>query len=219
LQFWIELITNQALTKNLGLKNLRIAVMNLSFALHSKHKQLLSLLDEYHQNARDELKYVGEWTTPESDYIFKFKMRLKIKGSSKEETKTVPIEGYILWLLTKAPENSFFRHVGHSGREFVEGTFQRDQRHIECHGVRLDASATGWIGLDQYRFTISNDEQSFEGVTYGNDQLWANIIRGKTEEAVRRDTIEEYIKLYHQSNKQQSNYSFMHDIDAILLNI
>ncbi|CAF1248355.1 unnamed protein product [Rotaria sp. Silwood1] len=153
----------------------------------------------------DEFKFVGKWINPTHGYTYDFKMTLKIKGDYKEEKQTVPIEGYILWSLEKAPENSHILHrIGDYGREFVEGTFHRDKCQMEFHGVRKDVSAEGLIALDQYRITLSEDGQSFEGVTLGNDRLWANIMQGKTEEAIRREAIEEQIKLYHQKNKQRS---------------
>ncbi|CAF4835428.1 unnamed protein product, partial [Rotaria sp. Silwood2] len=65
---------------------------------------------------------------------------------------------------------------------------------MEFQGVRKDVSAEGLITLDQYRITLSEDGQSFEGLTLGNDSLWANIMKGKTEEAIRREAIEEQIK-------------------------
>jgi hypothetical protein len=154
-------------------------------------------------NSTNEFKYVGEWTNPKHGYTYNFKITLKIIGDHKEEIQTVPIEGCILWSLEKAPESSHILHrLGDHGREFVEGTFQRDKRQMEFQGVRKDVSAEGLIALDQYRITLSEDGQSFEGVTLGNDGLWATIMRGKTEEAMRREAIEEKIKLYHQNNKQ-----------------
>ncbi|CAF4803881.1 unnamed protein product [Rotaria sp. Silwood1] len=112
--------------------------------------------------------------------------------------------------LEKAPENShIFRRLGNSGREFVEGIFKRDERLLEFQGVRHDVSAEGLIGEDQYRLTVSEDRQSFEGVTCGNEQLWDNIIRGKTEEATRREIIEENIELYHRNINSQVIYSFV----------
>ena len=220
MKLWIELITNQTLMKYLGVKNLRIAVMDLSFALFTKYKQLLTELDEYPPNERDKFTYVGEWVSPEGDYICKFKMTLKIKGDYEEEIQTMPIEGCILWSLDKAPENSgLLPRLGDSGREFVEGTFQREQRQMKFQGVRVDFSAQGLFCIDKYRLTVSEDGQSFEGTTAGTDQSWTNIIRGKTEKAVRREIVEEYIKLYHQNSDQQSKYSLLHTTDAILLSI
>ncbi|CAF4295349.1 unnamed protein product, partial [Rotaria sordida] len=89
----------------------------------------------------------------------------------KEEMQNVPIEGFILWSLEKAPENShIFHRIGDYGREFVEGTYYRDKYQIEFEGVRKDVSAEGLIALDQYRITLSEDGQSFEGVTSGNEE-------------------------------------------------
>lgn len=153
-------------------------------------------------NSTNEFKYVGEWISPNRGYTYKFKITLKIIGDPKEEIQSVPIEGYILWSLEKAPEGSHILHrIGDYGREFVKGTFQRDKRQMEFEGVRKDVSAEGLIGLDKYRITLSEDGQSFHGITLGNDQLWANIMEGKTEEAIRREEIEEKIKLYHQNSK------------------
>lgn len=158
-------------------------------------------------NSTSEFKFIGEWVSPDRGYTYNFKITLKIIGDHKEEIQTVPIEGCILWSLENTPENSHILHrLGDHGREFVEGIFQRDKRQMEFQGVRKDVSAEGLIALDQYRITLSEDGQSFEGVTLGHDRLWANIMRGKTEEAIRREAIEEQIKLYHQNSKQQSNY-------------
>jgi hypothetical protein len=157
-------------------------------------------------NSTGEFTYVGEWISPKRGFTYNFKITLKIKGDYKEETQTVPIEGCILWSLEKAPENSHIIHrLGDYGREFVEGTFQRDKRQMEFQGVRKDVSAEGLIALDQYRITLSEDGQSFEGVTLGHDGLWANIMQGRTEEAIRRQAIQEQIELYHQNSKQLSN--------------
>lgn len=152
--------------------------------------------------------YKGNWKSGSSNpgwsYKFKIVLSRKEKEAQSTESNIVPVEGAITWTLLECPpyRGSYLAHrVGDSGREFVEGTFKINERLIAVKGIKMDTSAQGLIALDEYKLTVSEDGNSFEGITQGNSGAWDNKIHGKARDLIKREKIAQNVNSYREKKK------------------
>jgi hypothetical protein len=125
------------------------------------------------------IRYKGTWCSGgRNRCVFHFIMSLE--KNILDDGSIIPIKGVILWKLVKvSPESHLYNRIGDSGSEFVEGNFDIENRMYQFRGISMDKSAKGLLALDEYRFVESENENSFIGITRGNDNRWSNKISGE----------------------------------------
>jgi WD40 repeat protein len=123
-------------------------------------------------NDLQENVFSGKWKGGDG-HVFSFELRLSTKGAK--------VEGEILWTLTAAPRGSAVASkIGSTGTEFVTGTYSESSRQFDLKGVRVSDST--FLGMDQYKLTVSADGESINGKSRGNGD-WSNTLEGSRKTA------------------------------------
>lgn len=101
----------------------------------------------------------GDWTNP-AGYLYTCEIILKVDQSNN-------IDGYINWILQKSPRADEQAKIGLSAREYVKGTYDPQTRLFTFSGYEKD-DLYSIIGLDNYKLTLSADNNTLSGITEDN---------------------------------------------------
>ena len=100
-------------------------------------------------------RWSGDWTAPSGAYL-NVVFTLNDDGNGR-------VNGQINWTLRRTTRPDKMSKIGMSATEYVNGNFDPVTRKLSLQGYRKDDPNGVLVMLDQYRLTLSSDENRLSG--------------------------------------------------------
>ena len=121
--------------------------------------------------------------------VYTASQMLKLEAPSQSSVRAppaagdeVPVAGVIQWYVSEDSTGEWYMHYGGRAQtrkkalEFVSGCYSPSTRCVCVCGTHMSESGKDMLALDCYELCVSEDGMRMDGVTEGNDGVWAGRV-------------------------------------------